>query len=100
MRVLLELIRIIVIFVIIGGIFGSLLDNVYSAIGTDTKKYGWLGFIAILILFFVLYRNKLQFSGWYKGKGRETLPKKVYQILIFSGIVLLLLPPILSFLLN
>ncbi|WP_043932782.1 hypothetical protein [Bacillus sp. EB01] len=97
MRVLLELLRIIVLFVIIGGILGSILDNVYSAIGTDIKKYGWIGFIAIIILFFILYRNKLQFGGWYKGKGREKLPKNVFQILIFSGILLLLLPPILSF---
>ena len=67
---------------------------------TDTEKYGWMGFIAIILLFFVLYRNKLQFSGWYKGKGIEKLPKNVYQILIFSGVVLLLLPPIISLLLN
>ena len=68
-------------------------------VGTDTEKYGWMGFIAIILLFFVLYRNKLQFSGWYKGKGREKLPKNVYQILIFSGVVLLLLPPAISLLL-
>ena len=97
MRVILELIRIIVIFVILGGIFGFLLENIYSAIGTDTQKYGWLGSIAILILFFVLYRNKLQFSGWYKSKGREKLPKNVNRILVISGVLFLLLPPILSF---
>lgn len=100
MRVLLELIRIIVIFVIVGGIFGSLLENVYLSMGTDTNNYGWIGSIAILILFFVVYRNKLQFIGHYQGKGRETLPKKVSQTLIFSAITLLLLPPILSLVMN
>ena len=51
---------------------------------------GW-GFIATLILICVLYRNKLQFSEWYKGKDREKLPKIVSQIFIFSSISLLLL---------
>ena len=100
MRFLLELIRITLIFVIIGGLSGSFFKNVYIEIGTDTEKYGWMGYIAILILIFVLYRNKLQFSGWYKGIEREKLPKVVSQILIFSSIGLLLLPPVLSFLLN
>jgi hypothetical protein len=102
MRVLLELIRIIILFIIFGGIIGSLLENLYSAIGTDTNKYGWMVFIAIFSMLFVLYRNKLQFTGWYKGKGRERLSKKVSNILTFSIVILLLLllPPILSFLLK
>ena len=100
MRVLLELIRIIFIFAVVGSVVGYFLGNLYLEIGIDTEEYGWMGFIAILILMFVLYRNKLQFSGWYKGKGREKLPKIVSQILIFSAISLLLLPPVLSFLFN
>ncbi|SFA70000.1 MULTISPECIES: hypothetical protein [unclassified Bacillus (in: firmicutes)] len=100
MRFLLELIRIIVIFVIFGGLFGSLLENVYLVVGTDTNNYGWIGSIAILILFFVVYRNKLQFSGWYKGKGRERLPIKVSKTLILSAITLLLIPPFFSLLMN
>jgi hypothetical protein len=100
MRVLLELIRIIILFIIVGGIIGSLLENLYSAIGTDTKKYGWMVFIAIFSMLFVLYRNKLQFTGWYKGKGRERLSKKLSKIFTFSIVILLLLPPILSFLLK
>ena len=69
------------------------LENVYLEIGIDTERYGWMGFIAIFIVLFVLYRNKLQFSGWYKGEGREKLPKIVSRTLIFSSISLILLPP-------
>ena len=65
MRVLLELIRIIFIFAIVGGILGYFVESIYLGIGTDTERYGWMGFSAILILIIVLYRNKLQFSGWY-----------------------------------
>lgn len=97
MRVLLELIRIVLLFAIVGTILVGLLANIYLEMGVNTEKYGWLGFTAVFILMFILYRNKWQFSGWYKGKGREKLPKKVSQILIFSSICLLLSPPILNF---
>lgn len=97
MRVLLELIRIIIVFAFVGGILGYIVGQVYLDIGIDTEKYGWMGFFAIFILFFVLYRNKLQFSGWYKGEGRKKLPKIVTRILIVSSIILLSLPPVVSF---
>lgn len=96
MKTLLELMRITVIFVFFYGILGSLLYNLYS--GIDADKYGWIGYIAILVLFFLLYRNKLQFSGWYTGKGRKKLSKWVSKSIVFISILLLLLPPILVFL--
>lgn len=100
MKVLLELIRIVFIFVFFGGILSAFINYVYSKLGTNTETFGWIGFFAILILFFVLYRNKFQFSGWYIGKGREKLQKKVSKLLISISILLLVLPPILSFFLS
>ena len=99
-RVLLELVRIIVLFLIVGGIISELLMEVYTSFGTDTTSYGWIGSVAILILLTVQYRNKLQFSGWYKGKGGKRLPKLVTQILIFTASILLFLPQILSYVMN
>lgn len=100
MKVLLELIRIVFLFVFIGGILSAFINYVYSKLGTNLDTYGWMGLIAILILLFVLYRNKYQFSGWYTGKGREKLPTKVSKGLISISILLMLLPPILSFFLS
>ena len=100
MRVLLELIRLTVIFVFFYGMLGSLLYYLYLKIGVNTDKYLWMGYIAILLVFFLLYRNKLQFSGWYTGKGREKLPKWASKSLVSISILLLLLPPLLSFLLS
>ncbi len=97
MRVLLELFRILFIFALAGFFFGAILSALYSKMGIEQEKYGWLGSIAILLLLFVLYRNKLQFNGWYKGSERVKLPKVVSQILIFSSIGLLLLPPVLHY---
>lgn len=49
-----------------------------------------------LFSLFVLYRNKLQFSGWYKGKGRERLSKAATIILMCSSIFMLTLSAILQ----
>ena len=95
MRVLLELIRILSIFGIAGAFCSVVLANVYQNFGIDYNQYGYFGSVAILILLFVLYRNKLQFSGWYKG-NKEKLPKRVTQALYLFSIILLSLPPLLQ----
>lgn len=100
MRVILELLRIIFIFAIIGSIFGAVLEFIYGTFGLNTKRYEWMAFSAIVILLFVFYRNKLQFGGWYKGEGKEKLSKRVSTILITFSIFLLLLLPLISFIFN
>ncbi|ADU32178.1 hypothetical protein Bcell_3944 [Evansella cellulosilytica DSM 2522] len=100
MRVLLELIRIIFIFAFLGVLLGIIPHSIYLLIGINTEKYAWSYMLGIFILIFVLYRNKLQFSGWYKGKGREKLPKALSKTLTISAIILLLSPPMLHLFFN
>lgn len=99
MRVILELLRIIFIFFLLGGLIWLLIDNVYT-INRVTEKYQWIAGIGIYLSLFVLYRNKLQFSGWYKGKGRERLSETATFILVCCSITMLALPIALGFLLN
>lgn len=99
MRTVLELLRIIIIFMLLGGLGWAIIGNIYK-INEATEPYSWLSAIAILLLLFVLYRNKLQFSGWYKGKGRLKLPKSVSLTLILSSIFLIILPFVLGALLS
>lgn len=99
MRTVLELLRIIIIFALLGGLGWAIIENIYT-INKSTESYSWLGALAILVLLFVLYRNKLQFSGWYKGKGRKKLPKKVSNTLIVTSIILIIAPFIFGLLLN
>ncbi|GIO21609.1 hypothetical protein [Oceanobacillus sp. J11TS1] len=99
MRTLLELIRIIVIFGLLGALGWVVIRNIYT-INEATESYSWLGALAILVLLFVLYRNKLQFSGWYKGEGRNKLPKKVSITLIGVSVILIISPFVLSSLLS
>lgn len=95
MRTILELLRIIIIIGIMGVLGGLVLSNLYS-INDRIEQYSWLGVIAILLLAFVLYRNKLQFTGWYKGKGREKLPRSVSYVLVLCSIILIILPFVLG----
>lgn len=92
MGLILELIRIIVIFGVLGALFSTVLSEVYTKIGVNLSNSGWWSSFGILILIFVLYRNKFQFSGWYNGKGKEKLTNKVTGLLVSCSIVLMLLP--------
>ena len=98
MKFLLELIRIVFIFGILGGIFSNVLNYSYHSFGIT--QYEWLGFLAVLLLLFVTYRNKWQFSGWYKGKEKEMLPRKITNFLISFSILLLISPPIIDYILR
>ncbi|WP_053365695.1 hypothetical protein [Bacillus sp. FJAT-27245] len=92
MRVLLEFIRIILIFGLLGGVFSSVLTHFYKSLGVT--QYEWLGSLAILLLLFVRYRNKWQFEGWYEGKGKVTLPRKTTNLVVSFSVLLLIFPPI------
>ncbi|WP_085994504.1 hypothetical protein [Oceanobacillus senegalensis] len=95
MRTLLELLRIIIIFVLFGCLGWAVIGNIYTISGV-TETYSWLGALAIIVLLFVLYRNKLQFSGWYKGKDRKKLPRNVSITLSSISIILIIAPFILG----
>lgn len=101
MRVILELLRIVLIFFILGGIFGALLAEAYEYIGVIiSEEYGWMGFIAIFLSLFVLYRNKLQFSGWYTGTGNKKLSQKTTVLLLSFSAAMIILLPIVSLIKN
>ena len=98
LRLILELVRIMAIFLILGAVLGGLVKLVYASFGinVDNTDGGWLVGIAILISLFVLYRNKLQFSGFYKGEEMVKLPGKVSISLIFCSMMMLVIAPFLN----
>lgn len=99
MRTILELFRILALLALFGIVCSFVTFWIYARFDIPTK-YTLLGSIGILILYFVLYRNKLQFSGWYKGKGIKKLPKVISNTLVIIAIVLLLSPLLLNILFN
>ncbi len=98
LRMILELFRIIAIFFILGAMLGGLVKLVYASLGinVDETLGAWFVGPAILILLFVLYRNNLQFSGFYKGEGKVKLPRKVSVFLISCSMIMLVIAPFLN----
>jgi len=95
MRVILELLRILLIFFLSGAFYSTMLSILYKSMGVS--EYMWLGTVAVLILLFLIYRNRWQFSGWYKGEGRTKLSQKTTKVLIAVSVLLLILPPLIRY---
>ncbi len=95
MKTLLELIRVFAILAILGIGGGLILTGFYSG-SPDTEPYRWLGGVAMLVLIFVLYRNKLQFSGWYQGTKRDKLRRPITILLVGTSVLLIISPYILA----
>lgn len=91
MKVIIEILRIILILFLLGGFSWIVLTAMYTKYGV-IDDYQWIGAIGIYVFLFVLYRNKLQFSGWYKGEGRVKLSKKISYIIISLGCILISTP--------
>ncbi len=95
MNIILELLRAFFIVILLGGIGATILNSIYLKIGV-ADSYSWSGTLAILLLIFLLYRNNLQFSGWYKGKGRNRLSSWLTFWIIIASIILIILPFVLN----
>ncbi|GAA0454329.1 hypothetical protein [Alkalibacillus silvisoli] len=96
-RTVLEVLRIAAIFLILGVVAGFLITSLYEMAGIDL--YGannTLIGIGVFTLIFVLYRNRLQFSGWYKGKGRNRLFRRLTRVLVSFGCLLILAPVVIE----
>lgn len=96
-RMSLELFRIIFLLALFGVVGGYIIGSIYTRFEISSD-YRLLGSIGILFLFFVLYRNKLQFSGWYNGMRRNKLSRAMTNGLIMVAVFLLIIPFILSWL--
>lgn len=95
-RLILELLRIILIFFIAGGLLWVIIEGIYRSIGIS-EAYHWIAAIGIYLSLFVFYRNKLQFTGWYRGKGRVKLSKQATQILLIISVFIVALPLLFDF---
>jgi len=93
---ILEVIRIILIFGLLGALLSTVVTEIYNEFGVNLTHTGWWSYFGILVLIFVIYRNRIQFSGWYNGKGREKLTKKITNLLISCSIIMILTPGIIE----
>ncbi|MYL21444.1 hypothetical protein GLW04_16190 [Halobacillus litoralis] len=71
----LELIRILVMLPLIGGLLWYTVFGPLYEVFQVPEGYRIIGAAGIWVFLFILYRNFLQFTGWYKGKENRKLPR-------------------------
>ncbi|MGD6803634.1 hypothetical protein FZC79_00650 [Rossellomorea vietnamensis] len=95
MKVMLELVRILFLFLFFGGMLGGLINLIYKVLGVvinEDGSGGWFPAFAILLILYVLYKNWLQFSSFVKGT-KNKLSAKVSLTLISSALMLIIIAP-------
>ncbi|MFF2581476.1 MULTISPECIES: hypothetical protein [Peribacillus] len=96
LRVILELFRIITIIFVIGMIMGFIINSIYAIFGITVENTagGWIVGMAIFPLLYVLYKNRLQFSGFYKNGGQVKLSNRTTTILLCFSVLMLTVAPL------
>ncbi|AMM95617.1 hypothetical protein UP17_19365 [Peribacillus simplex] len=96
LRVILELFRIITIIFVIGMIMGFIINSIYAIFGITVENTagGWIVAMAIFPLLYVLYRNRLQFSGFYKNGKQVKLSNRTTTILLCFSVLMLTVAPL------
>jgi len=87
----LEIIRVFAILFIVGNIMGGVARFIYLSLGVDldNSDAAWLIYVSIIIISFVWYRNKLQFSGFIKETEHKKLSKNVSISLLSISVLML-----------
>jgi hypothetical protein len=96
LRVILELFRIITIIFVIGMIMGLIIHSIYAIFGITVENTtgGWIVGMAIFPLLYVLYKNRLQFSGFYKNGKQVKLSNRTTTILLCFSVLMLTVAPL------
>ena len=98
MLAFLEFIRVVFILLFGTGLLLSLEIWIYRLLDVDLfgNPLGWIIVLANFIIIFVVYRNKLQFKGWFKSSKIDKLSKLTTRILIWLAVILVILPLIID----
>ncbi|GAK03946.1 hypothetical protein JCM19037_2309 [Geomicrobium sp. JCM 19037] len=90
-----ELARLIVLFFVFMFVGNLIIEPVYNIleVGESASFFVYTG---LAVLFFVLYRNKFQWNGWYEGAEMAVLSKRMSRWLVTTAFAMLIAPPTLS----
>lgn len=89
LRTILELLRVVLILLIFGSVFYTGMTWGYSWTSPSGMISRGLVLLAILIFILIIYRNRLQFNGFYRGK-RTRLSQKATTWLISIAVLLVI----------
>ena len=86
---IIELVRVLLVL-ILGLMLLFFVESKLLMITLEGTPYALLMF-GNMLLIFVFYRNKLQFSGWYKGNEVKKLTRRTTWFLVIVALVALVL---------
>ncbi|TDF98616.1 hypothetical protein [Paenibacillus piri] len=87
-----EFARFIVIFALGLAILGEVEGAIYSMIGVAPGgNMWWMAGLANVLLLQIVYRNRLQFSGWLKSPANRKLSGRTTMLLASVSLLLLLI---------
>lgn len=94
MLIVLEFLRVLFILIVGTGILSFWGIWVYDLIGIDlmASSMAWMTSLANLIIVFVIYRNSLQFSGWFKSSKSTKITRRLTIGLLGVSAILLIMP--------
>lgn len=96
LKILLDIVYLL-LFLLIGGMIGGVINLIYSLfdIQVSGTTGGWLVGISILLILTILYRNKFQFSKFYKGTiNKKKLSSFTIKSCLTLSLFLLIIAPI------
>ena len=92
---ILELCRLIILLVLTLYVL-NLLERNLTKIITGRTDFYWSMTIGNIFLFFVIYRNFLQFNGWYRSEQNIKLNRMTSIMFILISIGLIVVPIIIN----
>ncbi|WP_099354066.1 hypothetical protein [Fredinandcohnia onubensis] len=92
-KVILELIRTLVFFLVVGSAIGAIVNFIYKIFEVKISEApgGWFVVSAILIFIFLLYKNWFQFYSFVDGP-KSKLKKTNTTTLLIGAFLLLVIP--------
>lgn len=95
-EVLFEFIRVLIWMFFLMAIIFFPVRKLYEFLGIDIEKYLLLPSLAILLLIYIIYNNKLQFTGFYRRRAKK-LSTKVTWSIVGVSIILFSIPILIDY---
>lgn len=86
--ILFEFVRVLILMFFLTAILYFPLRTLYETIGIETENYFYILTFAILLIVYVIYTNKLQFTGFYTKGAKKMSPKITWSILSISFLLI------------
>ena len=92
LKFLLEIARIIFIFIGLGGLVWFAFFTHFYSLSAGAQNYQAIGALGVLLLIYILYKNKFQHFGWVRREPSDKLSSSFTVTLITVAAALIIFP--------